>query len=151
MPSKNKFAAKVQEFDAFAHAFRFRLPNGEKEYRSWKGVCFTVILIIILAFYGVMQSIKLFERDETDVMQSSRDAHFDTDFVYSENLWYAFGITAYDDVREPIDDPSYGELKAFTKTWGGIEGDDVYGVNYRELAVRNCTEAELHVNGKSDP
>ena len=41
--------------------------------------------------------IKLATYDETDVMISQRDAHFDSDKVFSENLMYAFGVTAYDD------------------------------------------------------
>ena len=82
---------------------------------------------------------------------SSRDAFFDTDFSYSENLWYAFGVTAYDSNPEPIEDPSIGVVKAYFKTWGGLAGDDVQGVHFKELPVRNCSEAELQINGKSDP
>lgn len=54
MPGSNKFARKALEFDVFAHAFRFRLPNGDKEYSSCKGVCLTLVLTAILVFYGVM-------------------------------------------------------------------------------------------------
>lgn len=87
------------------------------------GFCLTIALVAILAFYGVMQSIKLVEFDETDVMVSSRDAYFDSEFAYSENLWYAFGISAYDSEQDSIEDPSIGVLKAFSKTWGGLAGD----------------------------
>ena len=40
----------------------------------------TFILIVALAFYGVMQSIKLFTFDETDIMVSHREAYYDADF-----------------------------------------------------------------------
>ena len=33
-------------------------------------------------------------------------------------MWYAFGITAYDDNPEIIEDPSIGVLNAYYKTWG---------------------------------
>ena len=56
----------------------------------------TILLLAFLCFYGIMQAVKLFEYDETDVMMSSRDAFFTSDFVYSKDLMYAFGITAYD-------------------------------------------------------
>ena len=147
MPGSNRFSSKVQEFDAFAHAFRFRLPNGEKEYRSWKGVCFTLVLAVTLSVYGLMQLNKLFEFDETDVMVSTKYAYFEDDFVYSEDLWYAFGITSYDNDRNPVEDPTIGVLKAFSKSWGGIDGSDEHGVKWTELSVRECTEAELHING----
>lgn len=80
-------------------------------------------------------------------MVSSRDAFFDTDFVYSENLWYAFGITAYDSNRESIEDPSIGVIKAVSKTWGGLDGHDEQSVHFEEIPVRDCTEGELHING----
>ena len=146
---QSRFTSCAQEFDAFSHAFRFRLPNGEKEYRSWKGVCLTVILATALSFYGVMQWIKLQLYDETDIMVSSRDAYFESDFVFSNGLQYAFGITAYDSNPDSIEDPSIGVLKAYYKTWGLTEDDD--SVLFEELPTRNCTEAEFHINGKSDP
>ena len=52
-----------------------------------------------------MQSIKLLTFDETDVMVSSRDSFFGPDHIYSEDLYYAFGLTAYDSNPEPIEDP----------------------------------------------
>ena len=77
-------------------------------------------------------------------MVSQKDAHFGPDYVFSEGLNYAFGITAYDSNREPIEDPSVGVLKAFYKSWGIKEGG---GVDFEELPTRNCTDAELHING----
>ena len=51
-------------------------------------------------------------------MESSRDTYFGDDFIYSENMWFAFAITAYDSIQEPIEDPSIGTLDAYYKTWG---------------------------------
>ena len=51
-------------------------------------------------------------------MVSQRDAYFDDNYVYSKDLMYAFGITAYDGNSEPIEDPSYGVLKPYYKSWG---------------------------------
>ena len=62
-------------------------------------------------------------------------------------MQYAFGITAYDSNQEPIEDPSIGVLKPYYKSWG-IKGP---GVDFEELPTRNCTEAELHINGQTDP
>ena len=109
----------------------------------------TLLLASILCFYGIMQSVKLYEYDETDVMVSSRDSYFTSDFVYSNNLMFAFGITVYDSNRESIEDPSYGVLKPYYKSWGIKAGYET--ADWEELPTRNCTEAELHVNGKSDP
>ena len=78
----------------------------------------TLILLFVLLFYGGMKSIELATYDETDIMVSQREAFFDSDYEFSENLWYAFGVSAYDSDREPIEDPSYGVLKPAYKTWG---------------------------------
>ena len=43
-----------------------------------------------------MQSVKMLSYDETDVMVSKRDAYFEASKIYSDNLSYAFAITAYD-------------------------------------------------------
>ena len=60
---------------------------------------------------------------------------------------YSFGITAYDGNRESIEDPSYGVVKPYYKTWG-IKGDS--GTHFEELPTRECSEAEFHINGRTD-
>lgn len=83
-------------FDAFAEPFTFLLPQGKDSYKSCKGCCLTILLVLSLIFYGCMQSIKLIEFDETDIMFSEMYSHFVNEETFSENLQYAFGITAYD-------------------------------------------------------
>lgn len=109
----------------------------------------TLILVLTCIFYGAMQSIKLLTFDETDVMISARDSYFDSNFEYSENLNYAFGITAYDSNPEPIEDPSIGVLKAYYKSWGIKAG--IGGVDFEPLPTRQCTNAELHIKNETDP
>ena len=98
--------------------------------------------------FAFMQSIKLLTFDETDVMLSARDSYFDYNDEYSENLAIAFGITAYDNNQEIIEDPSYGVLNPYYKTWGF---EDSVGVEFEPLKTRPCTEAELHINNQTDP
>ena len=96
-----------------------------------------------------MQTIKLFAFDETDIMVSTVDSFFDTDYVFNNGLMFAFAITIYDNNPYPIEDPTYGVVTPFYKTWG-IDKDNS-GVKFERVPTRNCTEAEVHVNGKSDP
>ena len=96
-----------------------------------------------------MQTIKLFAFDETDIMVSSVDSFFDTDYVFDNGLMFAFAITVYDNNPYPIEDPSYGVVTPFYKTWGIDE--NVAGVKFERVPTLNCTDAELHVNDKSDP
>lgn len=135
--------------DAYGPSFNFWMPGGRQSNNTYCGLCMTVLLVICLIFYGTVMAHKLFAFDETDIMISSRDAFFDTDFEFSEDLMYAFGITAYDSNREPIEDPSYGVLKPYYKSWGIKAG--IGGVDWEPLPTKECNEAMLHVNGQSDP
>ena len=141
----NNVGSKARKADIYAPAFGFWLPDNQRAYHSYGGLLMTVLLLVFLVFYGIMQAVKLFEYDETDVMISSRDAFFTSDFVYSKDLMYAFGITAYDNNREPIEDATYGILKPYYKSWGLKGTRD--GIDWEPLPTRDCTESELHING----
>ena len=52
----------------------------------------------------------------------------------------AFGLTAYDENYESIEDDDYGTLKAFYKTWGMA---DAPGVEFTEIPSAPCTRAQL--------
>ena len=125
------------------------MPQGKETFYSKRGFCFTILLVFLLIWYGAMQSIKLLTFDDTDVMVSSRDAYFDSDEEYTENLQYAFGLTAYDSNREIIEDPSIGVIKPYFKSWGIKAG--VGGIDFEEIPTRPCTPEELQVENKTDP
>ena len=61
----------------------------------------------------------------------------------------AFAITAYDSNREPIEDPSYGTIKAYYKTWG-LE-DSVQGVAFEEIPTTMCTGDQLNIKNEITP
>ena len=61
----------------------------------------------------------------------------------------AFALTAYDDETEPIDDPTYGELKAYYKTWGF--DSEHSGVHFEPLETTQCTEALLNLPEEGAP
>ena len=64
-------------------------------------------------------------------------------------MHYAFGVTAYDSNREPIEDPSIGVLKPYYKSWGIKAG--IGGIDFEELPTRMCNAEELNVENKTDP
>ena len=67
-------------------------------------------------------------------MVSSRMAYFDTDFVFSEGLRFAYGISAYDSNPDPIEDPSIGVLRPYYKSWGLKPG--IRGVDFEPVPTR---------------
>ena len=96
-----------------------------------------------------MQSVKLYTFDDTDVMLSSRESYFDEEFVFSNGLMFSFALTAYDSNPEAIEDPSIGVVKPYYKSWG--LDNEVSGVKWEELPLRNCTLAEFHLRNETDP
>ena len=145
----SKTKQKVYVNDSFATPYKFMLPDGKERMTTGKGCFLTVLLFVFLLFYGTMQLVKLLIFDETDVMVSSRDSFFKADEVFSRNLMYAFGITDYDANDQPIEDPTYGLLLPFYKSWGLTEGDQV--IDFEPLPTRDCTVAELHIHNETDP
>ena len=83
-------------------------------------------------------------------MVSSRDSFFGSDFEFSTSngLMVAFGLTAYDSNQEPIEDQSYGQLKAYYKTWG-MPGDPP-GVNWQEMPTKPCSRGQLGLSDSDD-
>ena len=120
------------------------MPASKKNFTSGKGCFLTVILLVTIVFYASMQSIKPINFDETDIMVSSREAYFDSDYVYSEGLTFSFALTAYDGNDEPIEDPSIGVLRPYYRTWGLKE--DIVGTSFEPLNERACNKAELHID-----
>ena len=143
---RGRFADKMLEFDAFQENYRFRLPQGKVAFQTCKGCFCTVFLAVALGLYGFLQAFKLITFDETDVMVISRDKYFDDEFIYKKNLWFAFGITAYDSNRESIEDPSYGVLHPAYKEWG-LGGS---GAGFSQVRSRECTTRELHILGETE-
>lgn len=112
----------VRQVDQYAKSFDFWLPGGDKRYPTYCGASMTIISLLVLCFYAYMQSAKLNDKPvtvETDIVTTgTREQFFGTDFVYSENLMFAFGLTAFDNQRESIEDPSFGVVKAYYESWG---------------------------------
>ena len=53
-------------------------------------------------------------------MVSVRDSYYDTDFEFTtdDGLMIAAGMTDLSYGSEPIEDPKYGLLKAYYRSWG---------------------------------
>ena len=89
---------KIMKLDWFGKDFNFRLPGGKKQKQSCHGVCVTVFIIFLVIFYAAMQFFKLKDYQDPSIMVSTRDAHFDQTYEFTEEsgMKVAFAITAYD-------------------------------------------------------
>ena len=120
------------------------MPGGKDIHATRLGACLTIILVLLLVFYGGLQLQRLIHFEETVIMESVRDAHFDTDETMStekDQFNIAFAITAYDSNQEPIDDYRYGKIAAKIVQWGfsDTQGVDIGG----NLDHHNCSREEL--------
>ena len=96
------------------------MPDGKQAKRTLPGFLGTLLAIVILIFYAGRQYQRLVGFEEPQTMFSVLDSYYTTDheFTTDDGLMIAFGLSAYDNNPEPIDDPTYGTLKAYYKSWG---------------------------------
>ena len=118
------------------------MPDGKKSKKSFSGCLVTLLAVIILIFYAGLQYMRLVGFGEPQIMLSVRDSFYDTDFEFTSNdgLMIAFGLTHYDSNPEPIEDPTYGVLNGYYKSWGIKESQ---GVDFELLPTKACTRAQL--------
>ena len=113
--SLDSFSERILSFDTFGEAFSFKLGGGKQIHRTWLGAVFSIIVAIILAFYGSLQMQRLAIYGETVVTMSTRDSFFSPEQVFPHEIELlhsefsvAFGFSAYDGNQERIDDPTIG-------------------------------------------
>ena len=78
-------------------------------------------------------------------MASQRDAFYDPDHVFDQNMMFAFGLTAYDSEQYSIEDPTIGLLKPYYKSWG-ILNPDYDGTEFTPLRYHTCSREELRLD-----
>ena len=131
------------------------MPGGQAASKKTFTGCFVSLLaFLILFFYSGLQYQRLVRFEEPQIMTSTRDSYFSTDYEFTteDGLMIAFGLTSYDGNPEPIDDPTYGTLNAYYKSWGLKK--DVPGIDFELLPKRKCTRSQLglpRIDDETDP
>ena len=109
-----------------------------------------MVMVFIIIWYFLMQMIRLYEYGEPSIMVTVRDSYFDSDFELNteeQGFMVAFGLSAFDDETEDIEDYSYGRLKGVYKSWGH---EDSQGIETKEIPFLQCTRAQLGLPQLSD-
>lgn len=83
-------------------------------------------------------------RNDANIMSTVNDYFFEDDekFTFDNGLNIAIGFTAYDDDREVVLDPTYGELVWNSYTWGDRD-DGKRIIERTPLEMHSCTDEEL--------
>ena len=116
------------------------LPNGSQSLPSKLGLCMTVILVFILVLYASLEFISLYNNDNSYISTHTVVNNFDNSYEFNldkrkRGFDIAFAFTGVDGNVEMLDEPDYGEVKAFIKYW-----DAETSTTYRELYSRPCNE-----------
>ena len=75
----------------------------------------SIILYSLLLAYSIQGLSKIYTYDDTMILESTAFNHFDQEFKVSKQngLNFSFGIIAYDDESDNIEDPDIGLLAAY--------------------------------------
>ena len=129
------------------------LPNGSQSFPSKVGLCLTVVLFFIIILYASLEFLSLYTFGNSNISTHTVVNNFDNSYEFNldkrkRGFEIAFAFTGVDGDLEMLDEPDYGEVKAFIKYW-----DAETSTTYRELYSRPCNEQELGLGplGFDDP
>ena len=130
--------------DCFGSTYRMNINETEKHLSSYPGACCSLLLAIVTPIYALQKGGILMERSDFDVKQSLREQFYtDADvFSYQNGFNIAVGLTAYDNEKEWILDPTYGELIIQRRGWV-TKADGTFGKFSIPMETHVCTREEL--------
>ena len=123
-PTNSRSVDRLLALDYFGESFFMKLDAGITKLNSWSGFVFSVLLILILGGYAGQKLDVLVNNGDIDIFETEIYAYFDDthSFGAENDLHLAVAFTAYDSVREPILDPTIGELAFKAFEWGVDNG-----------------------------
>ena len=144
---KSKLATITSDLDKFGEIFSFKLPGNKWRQGTPLGCVFTFALVIVLFIHGYLKASRVFGFGDTKIIESHQESYLNDTFIISsdQGLNFAYGLTAYDENQEIVEDPSYGVVKAKIGTWG-LDGKHIIG-RPEALTDHPCTKEELGLTG----
>ena len=105
----------------FQTPFHFNLPTGSETFPTWEGFAFSVLLVIVLGVYGIVQMMTLLQYNNSIITVNEIDSYYEQDYIFdldlNKHLQVAFGITYYDGNSERLDFDDIGRIIPRIKTW----------------------------------
>lgn len=120
------------------------LDKGKKAVDSSSGACCSLVLIFVILLYTYQKAGVLFNRKDFNVMQTVRDQAFTSDYVFSyeKGFNFAFAFTSFDNEKEWLLDPTYGEMVVKHSGWG-VNSDKSVFSNVSSVETHLCSKEEL--------
>ena len=101
-----------------------KLDQGITKVYTWSGFAFTLLLVLIIGAYTAQKVGVLVGRSDVDIFETELISYFDDTYSFGSESYLdlAVAFTAFDDVEEPILDPTIGELTFKAYEWGVKNG-----------------------------
>lgn len=128
--------------DIYKEPIRLVLPDGKGLYRTSCGAILTLFTITVLVAYAVFKIEDLIDIKDYAVQETSRFEFFknSAQFGYDDGFAFAAGLSKWDDGQGLTEDPQYGQMKIYIKSWGiNAPFDELF----YELETRACTEKDF--------
>ena len=98
-----------------------RIDADKSFLQSSMGSFLTFIMVLMVCIFAQQKFQAWFLKKGVDIASATIDSHFGEDYQFSyerDGMNFAVAFTAYDEVTEPVLDPSYGKLIFRAFTWG---------------------------------
>ena len=127
-----------------------KIKDDKNEKNSWMGVCFTILLTLIMGLFWYNKILVLKEKKDVDVTSVLVDNYLDQTYRFDaeQGFFLAAAIIEYDSNTEIIEEPEvYGELIFEHYGWGYEDG--FYGS--KPLVNHQCSREELGFEKSQNP
>ena len=81
----NSVKDKILDRDAYSRTLGFILPNGDTHFKSWHGVCVTMLVygIVMLQAWLKVRTVALY--GDTAIMESIENDFFDSNYTFTSD------------------------------------------------------------------
>ena len=98
---------KAISLDLYKKPFSLLSPNGKEAYGTFIGSLFSIVTLVIILSYASYKFLNLINYTDYQILVSDQENFYsDSDFFGQEDgFMFAAGITNYDGLSYPIEDP----------------------------------------------
>ena len=122
----------------------------ERSYvQSTMGSILSILMFVMVVIFSYQKMKVWITRRGVDIASATNDSYFDDEYIFSfeDGLNFAIAFTAYDEVTEPILDPTYGKIVFNSYQWG--YGPELIAERI-EIKTHPCTREELGLDDDLD-
>ena len=135
--------------DIYKEPARLLMPGKRYNYNTMSGAILSVVTVSLILTYGVFKLDNLITIKEYNVKHAMRIGHYQSSSQFGnehDGFSFAAGMVQWDEGEGMVEDPSYGQVRMFIKSWGV---NSFYDDTFHELETRPCNEADFII-GASD-